>query len=109
MGVHLYGPRDFRRRVLRLVPSFLQHEFRNGVAPVISSWGNGWHGLDALANPWNIVLGLAVMFLAQVLGLLYMTGNIDDDTLRESMRKRLWASSAFFLVFCVAFLVHIMT
>ena len=71
----------------------------NGVAPVISSWGNGWHGLDALANPWNIVLGLAVMFLAQVLGLLYMTGNIDDDTLRERMRKRLWASSAFFLVF----------
>ena len=81
----------------------------NGVAPVISSWGNGWHGLDVLANPWNIVLGLAVMFLAQVLGLLYMTGNIDDDTLRERMRKRLRASSAFFLVFFVAFLVHIMT
>ena len=28
--------------------------------PVISQWANGWHGLDALLNPWNVVLGLAV-------------------------------------------------
>ena len=33
--------------------------------PVISQWANGWHGLDALLNPWNVVLGLAVFFLAR--------------------------------------------
>ena len=36
--------------------------------PVISRWANGWHGLDALANPWNVVMGLAVFFLARVPG-----------------------------------------
>ncbi|EKC80494.1 hypothetical protein LEA_01323, partial [human gut metagenome] len=35
--------------------------------PVISQWANGWHGLDALLNPWNVVLGLAVFFLARIL------------------------------------------
>ena len=30
----------------------------NELMPVISSWANGWHGLDALTNPWNLVLGL---------------------------------------------------
>ena len=32
----------------------------DSLAPVISRWANGWHGLDALAEPWNWVLGLAV-------------------------------------------------
>lgn len=35
----------------------------NELMPVISSWANGWHGLDALTNPWNLVLGFAVFFL----------------------------------------------
>lgn len=30
------------------------------IMPVISHWGNGWHGLDALTNIWNVILGLAV-------------------------------------------------
>ena len=38
------------------------------VMPVISSWANAGHGLDALLNPWNVVLGLAVFFLARILG-----------------------------------------
>ena len=44
--------------------------------PVISQWANGWHGLDALLNPWNVVLGLAVFFLARILGALYFINNI---------------------------------
>ena len=35
------------------------------IMPVISHWGNGWHGLDALTNIWNVILGLAVFFLAR--------------------------------------------
>ena len=48
----------------------------NEVMPVISHWGNGWHGLDALTNIWNVILGLAVFFLARVLGALYFINNI---------------------------------
>lgn len=51
------------------------------IMPVISHWGNGWHGLDALTNIWNVILGLAVFFLARVLGSLYFINNIDDKEL----------------------------
>ena len=70
-----------------------------GLSPVISRWGNGWHGLDALANPWNIVLGLAVVFLAKILGSLYMLNNIDDSDVSSRIRKRLLPQTVVFLVF----------
>lgn len=36
--------------------------------PVISLWANGWHGLDAFLDPWNLVLGLAVFFPGPAVG-----------------------------------------
>lgn len=74
--------------------------------PVISSWGNNWHGLDALANLWNVVLGLAVFFLARILGLLYFLNNIDDKELNDRSRKALIINSVLFLVFFLAFVVR---
>ena len=46
------------------------------IAPAISQWTTGWHGLEAVTNPWNVVLGLVVFFLSRVLGDLYMLNNI---------------------------------
>lgn len=74
--------------------------------PVISQWGNSWHGLDALANPWNVVMGLAVFFLARILGLLYFINNIDDVDLAKQSRRALIVNSALFLVFFLAFVVR---
>ena len=74
--------------------------------PVISSWGNNWHGLDALANIWNVILGLAVFFLARVLGLLYFLNNIDDQELNDRSRKALIINSGLFLVFFLAFVIR---
>lgn len=76
------------------------------VMPVISSWGNNWHGLDALANVWNVVLGLAVFFLARILGLLYFLNNIDDKELNDRSRKALIVNSVLFLVFFLGFVVR---
>ena len=67
--------------------------------PVISQWANGWHGLDALLNPWNVVLGLAVFFLARILGALYFINNINEDDLVKRCRRALWGNTALFLVF----------
>lgn len=78
----------------------------DGMMPVISSWGNAWHGLDALANIWNVVLGLAVFFLARILGLLYFLNNIDDKELNENSRKSLFVNSLLFLVFFLAFVIR---
>lgn len=74
--------------------------------PVISRWANGWHGLDALANPWNVVMGLAVFFLARVLGTLYFINNIADTELVARCRRSLWGNSVLFLIFFLAFLVR---
>lgn len=76
------------------------------VMPVISHWANGWHGLDALANVWNVVLGLAVFFLARVLGALYFINNIDDDVLVARSRRSLIGNTALFLVFFLSFVIR---
>ena len=74
--------------------------------PVISQWANGWHGLDALLNPWNVVLGLAVFFLARILGALYFINNINEDDLVKRCRRALWGNTALSLVFFLAFVIR---
>lgn len=67
--------------------------------PVISHWGNGWHGLDAFADPWNLILGFAVLFLARLLGNLYFINNIRHEALNARFRRQLIADAVPFLVF----------
>ena len=74
--------------------------------PVISHWGNEWHGLDALANPWNLMLGLAVCFLARILGCLYFIRSIRDTGLIPRCRRQLLGDSIPFLLIFLAFVVH---
>ncbi|WP_455591524.1 cytochrome d ubiquinol oxidase subunit II [Bacteroides sp.] len=76
------------------------------IMPVISSWGNGWHGLDALTDIWNVILGLAVFFLARILGALYFINNIDDVELVAKCRRSLIANTGLFLVFFLAFVIR---
>lgn len=80
----------------------------NPLMPVISQWGNAGHGLDALLNPWNVVLGLAVFFLSRILGALYFINNLSDQELTARARRSLWANTAFFLLFFLSFLVRIL-
>jgi cytochrome d ubiquinol oxidase subunit II len=74
--------------------------------PVISQWANGWHGLDALLDIWNVVLGLAVFFLARILGALYFINNIDDEEINHRSHKSLLYNTVLFLVFFLAFVIR---
>lgn len=76
--------------------------------PVISRWMNGWHGLEALADWRNVVLGLAVFFLARVNGALYFINNIDDGQLSSRCRRALWVNSGMFLLLFVGWLVALL-
>ena len=76
------------------------------IMPVISHWGNGWYGLDALTNIWNVILGLAVFFLARVLGSLYFINNIDDKELTDKCRRAVRNNTVLFLVFFLAFVIR---
>lgn len=76
------------------------------VMPVISRWANAGHGLDALLNPWNVVLGLAVFFLARILGALYFINNINEEDLVKRCRRAVLTNTALFLVFFLAFVIR---
>lgn len=76
--------------------------------PVISTWNNPLHGLEAAFVFWNICLGIAVFFLARVLALLYFINNIDNKELVARCRKRLIPETALFLVFFLTFLIRLM-
>ena len=76
--------------------------------PVISSWANASHGLDALLDPWNLVLGFAVFFLARVLGILYVMNNVNDENIRCRGSVRLIGAAVPFVVLFVAFLIHVL-
>ena len=76
--------------------------------PIISRWANASHGLDALLNPWVLVFGVAVMFLARTLGILYIINNVNDETIRTRSRRQLIIAAAAFVVLFVVYLVHLL-
>ena len=78
------------------------------ITPVISRWANASHGLDALLNPWVLVLGFAVVFLARVLGILYVINNVADKDIRSRGSVRLVGAAVPFLLLFVAYLVHLL-
>ncbi|WP_024993452.1 cytochrome d ubiquinol oxidase subunit II [Phocaeicola paurosaccharolyticus] len=79
----------------------------NDIMPIISGWANNWHGIDALFNPWNVVLGLAVLFLSRGLGSLYLINNINNDKLELACRKQIKKDAVAFLIFFLAFIAKI--
>ena len=78
------------------------------ITPVISHWANASHGLDALLNPWVLVFGFAVVFLARTLGILYVMNNVDDEDIRSRGSVRLIGAAVPFVVLFVAYLIHLL-
>ena len=77
-------------------------------SPVISRWANASAGLDALLDVWNLVFGFAVMFLARMLGTLYIINNVDDEDIRSRGSVRLIGCTVPFLVLFLAFFVRLL-
>ena len=80
----------------------------NSLQPVISRWANASHGLDALLDPWNVVLGLAVLMLARILGMLYIKNNINHQQIQERCTRQLPWNALIFLLFFLPFLIRLM-
>ena len=73
--------------------------------PVISHWANGSRGLDVLLNPWVVIFGISVVFLARILGTLYINNNVNDDIIRGRVRNQLLVNTVLFLLFFLPFLI----
>jgi len=67
------------------------------------TWQSPWKGLEAVANPVNLILGLAVLFLSRVLGLLYLMNSVEHEPLMAKIKKKLWPNTILFLVFFLSF------
>lgn len=71
---------------------------------IISQWDSPWRGLEAVGDFSNVLLGVAVLFLARSLGLLYFINNIEDAAVVGRSRKVLWVEAGVAVVALVGFL-----
>jgi len=72
------------------------------LSPVISQWGNSWHGLEALANGRNWLFGLMLLFLAMTQGILYMLSCIRENGFNAKLRRSLRCIASIFVLFFLA-------
>ena len=71
----------------------------------ISRWEGPAHGLEAVLNFQNVALGLAVFFLARVLGILYFMNSIDHEEIFARAKKQLLQNAIPFVVFFLTFVI----
>jgi len=71
-------------------------------------WQNPARGLEAVLTFHNVALGLAVFFLARVLGLLYFIFTVDHETILARSRKQLLYNTIPFLVFFLYFVIWLL-
>ncbi|MFP4331909.1 MAG: cytochrome d ubiquinol oxidase subunit II [Campylobacterales bacterium] len=72
-------------------------------------WQNPLRGLEALANPFNYLLGFALFFLARITGGMYLINTIEHKELQKRLRKSVVFNTIPFLVFFLGFLGWILT
>jgi cytochrome d ubiquinol oxidase subunit II len=77
--------------------------------PVISRWESPFRGLEAAFNIQNLALGLAVFFLARILGILFFMHTIDQDAIIHRGRKSLLRNTIPFLVVFLTFVGLLLT
>ena len=78
-------------------------------SPVISTWDSSWRGLEALAQPHAVLLGLALVGLTVILGCLYLINNIEDTETETQMRRTIKITAIPFLVIFLVWLGILLT
>lgn len=74
----------------------------------LSYWQTTSYGLEILLNPQNLGLGLAILFLARVLGAQYLMNNINVEVIRQRARKQVLLNALPFLIFFLYFVVKVL-
>jgi cytochrome d ubiquinol oxidase subunit II len=71
-------------------------------------WQNPLRGLEALANPYNYLLGFTLVFLTKISGALYFLSSIDHAPIHEKAVRSIQYNMAGFLLFFVGFMAWIL-
>lgn len=78
-------------------------------SPVISQWAST-HGFEAIFNWKNLILGVAVLFLARMQACLYMMNNISEDPdFFKILKNKALINGGIFVVFFLWFLAMLCT
>ena len=78
-------------------------------SPVISRWADT-HGFEAMFNWRNLVLGVAVLFLARTQACMYLVNRYPDDVaLLRSLKTKALINGGIFVVFFLWFLCILLT
>jgi len=77
--------------------------------PVISFWANDWHGLEAVINPFNLLLGAVLVFLTRTMALLFVLQQSDHEALLKRAKEMLLSYSLIFVLLFVGLLVYLYT
>ena len=79
-----------------------------GGAAVISQWSSSWHGLEAVADWRNVLLGVSVTLLTLTLACQYLINDVDDETLRQRACSLMRRTGPVFVVLFVVWLVALL-
>ena len=71
-------------------------------------WQNPLRGLEALLNPYNYLLGFALVFLAKISGALYFINNIDHYEIRQKAVESIKINMILFLIPFLGFMTWIL-
>lgn len=72
-------------------------------------WQNDLRGLEALLNPYNYLLGFALVFLTKITGAMYFINNIDHQPIRDKAVESIKMNMILFLIFFLSFMGWILT
>jgi len=67
----------------------------------LSSWTLSTYGLEAVLNPFNVIFGITLFFLARVQASLYFLNNINNELIARQTRSQLKNDSIFFVGFFI--------
>ncbi len=88
------------------VDKFNMTEFGGNM--IISNWSNPWHGLEAVTEPRNLLLGVAVSMLTMLLGCQFLRNTTDNAAIHERISKVVKPFSLLFLLFFLSFLTALL-
>lgn len=71
-------------------------------------WQNPLRGLEALLNPYNYLLGFALVYLAKISGALYFINNIDHYEIRQKAVESIKINMILFLIPFLGFMTWIL-
>ena len=72
------------------------------------NWQNPLRGLEALLNPYNYLLGFALVYLAKIGGALYYINNIDYEKIKDKAIQSIKINMILFLIPFLGFMTWIL-